>query len=105
MYMTVKICIVHFRPSLCVNQLQARQPNTAPAVAIDTIQPFVLAYSVAESLSSPNLVMNDFMTTTDAMFPALSSATSSGYKCCVLEEVVEICARNGLTFIEALCNT
>lgn len=86
MYIVVKICIVHFRPSLCVNQLQARQPNTAPAVAIDTIQPLVLAYSVAERLSSPNLAMNDFMTTTDAMFPALSLAKSLGCTCCMLDQ-------------------
>ena len=43
MYTTVKSNIVLFRPNICTILTHAKQPNTAPAVAIATIQPLVLA--------------------------------------------------------------
>lgn len=69
MYTTVKIWKTNRRPSIEVSLIQEMQPNTALAVAIETIQPLVLAYSSVDWLVRLNLFLKTSMTTSDAMFP------------------------------------
>jgi len=56
-----------------------RQPNTAPAVAMDTSHPFVFAYCASVSWSTPKRFLNVFCVTMDAMLPFKCQLISHKY--------------------------
>lgn len=75
-------------------RLTERQPKTAPAVAIDTIQPLVDAYWSSFRSPSPKRFLKTSMTTTEAMLPVLFVSIMDHSP-----------ARYIITFVEAFCNT